>query len=328
RLKASAGKRSGNLVFQIRNIAKSYGDHVLLRDFSTIIRRRDRIGIIGPNGAGKTTLLKILLGELEPDTGTIRRGSNITPLVIGQKREALGEEDTVRNILTGGRSDQVTVGGAPRNVIAYMKDFLFDPSQIDTPVRILSGGERNRLLLAREFAKPSNLLVLDEPTNDLDMETLDLLAEVLSDYDGTVIIVSHDRNFLDNVVGSTIVFEGDGLVTEYAGGYADYLVQRRAADRPAKEAKRRQGKEPAKDPARKAKPRLSYKHQRALEVLPKKIARLETEILALEDELSDPGLFVRDQERFTEVCAQLEDLKSELEKSEEALLEVEILREA
>ena len=329
RLAADTGTPSGKLVVETRDLAKAYGDRVILRDFSTRILRGDRVGIIGPNGAGKTTLLKLLMGQIAPDSGHVRLGKNLEPLVIDQKRAGLDDTDTAWRALTGGSSDQVMVRGVPRHVIGYLKDFLFAPAQARQPVGSLSGGERNRLLLAREFARPSNLLVLDEPTNDLDMETLDLLQEVLADYDGTVLLVSHDRDFIDRVVTSTISLEGDGRAIEYAGGYSDTVAQRGAAAPPQAPAKPAPPAPPRPDrrPPR-ARTKLSYKDQRALDLLPDEIERLEAEIDALETELADPTLFSRDPDRFATLGERLAEARDTLAKKEDRWLELEARREA
>ena len=225
-LAAAEADKSGKLVIEAKNIAKAYGDRTIVEDFSIRVQRGDRIGIVGPNGAGKTTLIDMLTGGSPPDSGTIRLGANIEMATLDQHRESLDPKSTLAEALTGGRGDHVMVGGKPKHVVSYMKDFLFAQEQMRTPLEVLSGGERGRLMLARSLAKPSNLLVLDEPTNDLDLETLDVLEEMLGDYEGTVILISHDRDFLDRVVTSVIVPEGNGRWIEYAGGYTDMLAQR------------------------------------------------------------------------------------------------------
>src|SRR5437762_4853450 len=230
------------MVVVAAGISKSYASRVIVRNFSTRIMRGDRVGIIGPNGAGKTTLLNMLLNVWTPDTGEVRLGTNLAPVILDQRRETLDPQQTVAQALTGGSGDAVTVAGQSRHVVGYMKDFLFRPEQVRTPVGVLSGGERARLTLARAFARPSNLLVLDEPTNDLDLETLDLLQERLAEYAGTVLLVSHDRDFLDRVVTSIIASEGNGSWIEYAGGYTDMLAQRSAAPRASPKPKARSAK--------------------------------------------------------------------------------------
>ena len=229
RLEAAQADLSGRLVIVAEGVAKSYGGGPIVRDFSTRILRGDRVGIVGPNGAGKTTLLNLLTGALAPDRGAVRLGTNLAQVTLDQRRESLDPLESLSDALTGGGGDTVAVGGQTRHVVGYMKDFLFRPEQARTPVGVLSGGERARLTLARAFARPSNLLVLDEPTNDLDLETLDLLQERLAEYPGTVLLVSHDRDFLDRVVISTIAADGNGRWIEYAGGYTDMLAQRASA---------------------------------------------------------------------------------------------------
>jgi ATP-binding cassette subfamily F protein uup len=219
-------------VIEAKRISKSYGAHAVVRDVSIRIHRGDRVGIVGANGAGKTTLLNLLIGALVPDEGTVTLGSNLIIATLDQGRASLNPETSLRDVLSGGRGDSVTIAGQSRHVISYMKDFLFSAEQARTPVRVLSGGERGRLLLAKTLAMPSNLLVLDEPTNDLDLETLDLLQEMIADYPGTVLLISHDRDFLDRIVTSVVMAEGDGRFVEYAGGYMDMVAQRGEAYRP------------------------------------------------------------------------------------------------
>src|SRR4051794_34135086 len=270
RLEATQADMSGRLVAAAVGISKSYADRPIVRDFSTRIMRGDRVGIIGPNGAGKTTLLNMLIGELSPDTGEVRLGANLAPVVLDQRRESLDPEQTLAEALTGGGGDTVTVAGQSRHVVGYMKDFLFRPEQARTPVRVLSGGERARLILARAFARPSNLLVLDEPTNDLDLETLDLLQERLAEYPGTVLLVSHDRDFLDRVATAVIASDGGGRWIEYAGGYSDMLAQRGGAPAASGLAvPRRARPAPREAESQAARPRrMSYNDRRALELLP------------------------------------------------------------
>src|SRR5579871_4342820 len=282
-LAATEAERSGRLVIEARNISRTYGERKIVDNFSIRIQRGDRVGIVGPNGAGKTTLIEMLTGATPPDSGSVRLGANIEMATLDQHRESLDPKSTLAEALTGGRGDHVMVGGKPKHVVGYMKDFLFSEMQRRTPLEALSGGERGRLMLARALAKPSNLLVLDEPTNDLDLETLDVLEEMLGDYEGTVILISHDRDFLDRVVTSVIVPEGQGRWIEYAGGYTDMLAQR-GADLKRETAKtipadkKEAGKEakPASSPAPKR--RLSFNEKHALETLPKTIAKLQTEI--------------------------------------------------
>jgi len=279
---------SGKMVFEATEASYSVADRALIRDLNVTILRGDKVGIIGPNGAGKTTLLRLLLGELKPQSGTIRIGTRLEPAYFDQRRAQLDEQQTVIDNLADGRQF-IDINGQQRHVISYLQDFLFAPDRCHTPVAALSGGERNRLLLAKLFSKPSNLLVLDEPTNDLDMDTLDLLEELLVDYTGTILLVSHDRNFLDNVVSSSLVFEGNGVVQEYVGGYSDWLRQRAPAIA--------ESAAPQKSPAdKKGKPRpqsarLSYKDQRELEQLPRLIEQLERELEELQQQMADPGFY-------------------------------------
>ncbi|MGQ2905047.1 MAG: ABC-F family ATP-binding cassette domain-containing protein [Neoaquamicrobium sediminum] len=329
-MSAAEGAESGKLVIEARNIAKSFGDRAVVQDFSTRIQRGDRVGLVGPNGAGKTTLLKMLIGTLEPDAGSVRLGANLEIAALDQKRE-LDPSETLAHYLTDGRGDSLVVNGEEKHVVSYMKDFLFKPEQARTPVRELSGGERARLVLARILARPANLLVLDEPTNDLDMETLDLLQELVSGYPGTVLLVSHDRDFLDRTVTSVIAPDGEGRWIEYAGGYSDMLAQRggqalqdraRAAKKEPREKKELAGNEPRAS-ARK----LSYKQKFALENLPKQIAETEGKIAVLEGKMSDPAFYTKDPDGFSKVAGQLEGLRAGLSTMEEEWLELEMLRE-
>jgi len=330
---ASDAAKSGRLVIEAEHIAKRFGDRVLLRDFSTRVMRGDRIGVIGPNGAGKTTLVRLLIGALAPDAGHVRLGSNLVTAWFDQKRAQLDPEATLKETLLPKGGDQVIVNGKPRHIASYLGDFLFDPSRFLSPVRSLSGGERNRLLLAKLFLSPANLLVMDEPTNDLDMETLDLLEDVLGDFPGTLILVSHDRDFLDRLVTSTIALEGDGNATEYAGGYSDYLSQRglatsgvaRTPDRPAKRPGGKSGGDGEK-PARRG-TKLSYKDQRDLDLLPDRVTELEREIAAARAALADAELYRREPERFRGLTAALERLEAEKDAAEERWLEVAALAE-
>ncbi len=327
---------SGKLVIEAEHLSKSYAGTAIVRDFSTRILRGDRIGIIGPNGAGKTTLLRMLTGELEPDAGSLRLGSNLEIVSLDQKREDLKADWTVADALTGGRGDQVLINGKPRHVTGYLRDFLFQPEQARSPISALSGGERGRLMLARALAKSSNLLVLDEPTNDLDLETLDLLQELLSDYAGTVLLVSHDRDFLDRVVTSTIAADVDGRWLEYAGGYSDMLAQRGGRDigekptpsRPKQTSSKPDTKPPEKSQAAPSpKRKLSFKDKHALETLPAQMENLTNEIERLHTEISDEGLFARDAQAFEAATVRLAEAQDELERAEEKWLELEMLRE-
>jgi ATP-binding cassette subfamily F protein uup len=329
-LAAAEADASGKLVVEAKHIGKSYGERPIVDDFSIRVTRGDRIGIIGPNGAGKTTLIGMLTGTDSPDTGTIRLGANIEMATLDQHRESLDPKTTLADALTGGRGDSIMVNGKPKHVIGYMKDFLFAQEQARTPLEVLSGGERGRLMLARALAKPSNVLVLDEPTNDLDLETLDVLEEMLGDYDGTVILVSHDRDFLDRVVTSVIAPEGNGRWTEYAGGYSDMLSQRgadlqqRAAKSPdAAEAKTVK----ATVSSSSAKRRLSFNEKHALETLPKTMAKLQAEIAKQQKLLDDPELYAKDRKKFDAASAAIAKAHTELDAAEEKWLELEMLRE-
>ncbi len=310
-LKLGEGAQSGRLVFEAEHANFSYGATAVIRDFSARIMRGDRIGIIGPNGAGKSTLIRLLLGELAPDSGRLQRGTRLQVAYFDQQRVQLDPAATVMASVAEG-SQTVTINGQPRHVAGYLRDFLFPPERLQSPVSMLSGGERNRLLLARLFAQPANLLVLDEPTNDLDVETLELLEELLLDYPGTLLLVSHDRAFLDHAVTSTLVFEGDGWIGEYVGGYSDWLRQRPAAAKPRPEPPPRAGK-----PALAAKPvgkprKLSYKEQQELKVLPGRIESLESEQSRLQAAASAAGFYQQPGEKITATLARLEVVTQEL----------------
>ncbi|MEO5338291.1 MAG: ATP-binding cassette domain-containing protein [Magnetospirillum sp. WYHS-4] len=324
KLAADAGESSGRLVIEADAIGKRFGDKVVVDRFSTRVMRGDRIGLIGPNGAGKTTLLRLLTGDIAPDSGTLRLGTNLEPAYFDQRRDRLDPERNVWDTLTDGRGDSIWVRGKPQHVVGYMKDFLFSEAQARTPVKALSGGERNRLLLAKLLAKPSNLLILDEPTNDLDMDTLDLLEEVLAEYEGTLLVVSHDRDFLDRLVTSVIAVEGNGDLGEYAGGYSDYL-KLRPGQEPA--PVRREAPRPAAPARPKAASRLGYKDARELDLLPARLDALATEIARLETRLADPGLFARDRAAFEAAATRLDAARAELTAAEERWLELETLRE-
>jgi ATP-binding cassette subfamily F protein uup len=323
-IEAAPAEQSGTLAITARHIAKRWGDRTIIRDFSTRIFRRDRIGLIGPNGAGKTTLLRMLIGELEPDSGSVKLGVNLVPVVIDQRRAVLDPDKTPWEILAD-RNDHLLVRGRPMHVMSYLREYLFRDEQARQPVRTLSGGERNRLVLAKALAAPSNLLALDEPTNDLDADTLDLLQEALSDYDGTVLLVSHDRDFLDRLVTSTVAVEGDGSAIEYAGGYSDYLIQRGPRAEATPVAPRREKAPPSRDaaPVR----RLGYKRERALAELPRRIEALHAEIATLHQALADPDLYGRDPASFAAKTARLGAAQAELDVAETEWLELEMLRE-
>jgi ATP-binding cassette subfamily F protein uup len=325
---------SGKLVFEAEHLTKSFGGAPVIADFSARIMRGDRIGIIGPNGCGKSTLIKLMVGELEPTSGTIRRGTQLLPAYFDQQRDQLDPTKSIMDNVTGGSGDTVTIDGRARHVSSYLRDFLFPPERLHAPVTMLSGGERNRLLLARLFARPSNLLVMDEPTNDLDSDTLDLLEEMVSEYTGTLLLVSHDRAFLDNVVTSTLVFEGGGQVNEYVGGYTDWLRQRRvgsgAAGRtpsstvfaapatskptPQPAAPQPATPQPATPQPATPKPRkLSYKDQRELDALPATIQKLEAEQATLTAAIADPELFRRNLAQANAAVTRLQSVEKELE---------------
>lgn len=323
-----SGPKSGRKVIEARNVGKAFGDKVIVRDFSLTVMRGDRVAFVGPNGVGKTTLLKILLGEVAPDEGTVKLGTNLEIAVFDQARAQLDPDATLWESLThdpqmkvSGRSDQVMVRGTPRHVVGYLKDFLFDERQARAPVRSLSGGEKARLLLARIMARQSNLLVLDEPTNDLDVETLDLLQELLDDYDGTVLLVSHDRDFLDRVATLTVAMEGDGRAVIYAGGWSDYQAQRKEGQRPEKLEKPKPVKpKPRREAA--PKPGLTFTEKHRLEALPAEIERLEAEIAKLQQLLSDPELFAREPVKFNKATEALVERQQKLAAAEEEWLEL------
>jgi len=329
---AAQAEKSGALVIEAKGITKAYDGRKIVHDFSSRVMRGDRIGIVGPNGSGKTTLVSLLIGAREPDAGEIRLGANLEMATLEQDRDSLNPDWTLREALTGGRGDNIQIGGKSKHVVSYMKDFLFAPEQARTPLRVLSGGERARLMLARALAKPSNLLVLDEPTNDLDLETLDVLEEMLADYAGTVILISHDRDFLDRVVHAVIVPDGSGRWIEYAGGYADMLAQR-GAEPPGKAAAKEKPAAPAKPPAQKAekpkpsKPGLSFSDQHKLRALPQTIAKLQETVRKLEQPLADPELYARDPKAFTQATEALAAAQAQLSAAEEQWLELEMLRE-
>ena len=317
RMEAQRAVPSGRLVVEARGVEVGYGDRPVVRDFSTTILRGDRVGVIGPNGSGKTTVLRVLLGELSPRAGTVRLGTRLTVAYSDQLREQLDEEKTVAGNLGDG-GDTVTVNGRSRHVIGYLEDFLFSPDRARSPVRVLSGGERNRLQLAKLFTKPFNLLVLDEPTNDLDIETLDLLEDLLLEYAGTLLLVSHDREFLNNVVTSTLVVGTDGTVAEYVGGYDDWLKQRGESVPPGTAPPPRENPRPKRVGPRK----LSFRERRELSELPGRIREAETEIAALEAErddlqrsMADPAFYRRDGARISQDRARLEALQAAIEEA-------------
>ena len=312
-LQLETADKSGKLVAELEHVSKSYGGRKIIHDFSTRLQRGDKIGLIGPNGAGKTTLLRLILGQLAPDAGQVRLGTKLEVAYFDQFRTQLDPEAMLADVISPG-SDYVEIGGTKKHVIGYLGDFLFAPERARSPVKSLSGGERNRLLLARLFARPANVLVLDEPTNDLDIETLELLEQLLQDYDGTLFLVSHDRAFLDNVVTQTIVAEGEGVWREFVGGYSDWADWKSKADQAKQQAARAESKVAAK-PAEAAKAKgekLSWKEQRELEALPGKIAELEEEQKRLTADLEDAGIYQRDPQAAQNKAARLAAIDEEL----------------
>jgi ATP-binding cassette subfamily F protein uup len=329
RMEAAEAAGSGKLVAVAKHVTKAFGARVTVRDFSARIIRGDRVGIVGANGAGKSTLLALLTGKLAPDSGEVRIGTNLEAVTLDQTRASLDPDRTLAETLTGGGGDQVEVRGEKRHVIGYMKDFLFRPEQARTRVGVLSGGERGRLMLAVAMAKPSNLMILDEPTNDLDLETLDLLQEMLGDYEGTVLLVSHDRDFLDRVVTSTVVAEGDGRWVEYAGGYSDMLAQRGDSAPPAVVKSGKPRAALAQTTAAAGKPtvrKMSFKDQHALKALPAEMEALHRRIEVNQAAMADPALFSRDPARFAALSDALAADGEALQAAEERWLELEMLR--
>lgn len=330
KMEASTAQEASKLIADARGLSKQYGDQRLVDDFSMRVTRGARIGLVGPNGAGKTTLLKMLVGELEPDSGNVKLAQNLEFASLDQRRSALKADWTVAETLTEGSGDMVEVNGQRKHVMAYMKDFLFAPEQANTPIEVLSGGERARLLLARALALPSNVLILDEPTNDLDLETLDLLQDLIANYAGTVFLVSHDRDFIDRTCTSVLMSEGRGKWVEYAGGYSDMLAQRGAgvAKKNAPRKPSGSGDKPAAKPQQAApeRKRMANKDRYELKHLPEQIEALETRIAALEQELASPAL-AQDPARMTEVSETLGKAMQERSDKEDRWLELEALRE-
>lgn len=327
-LNIDQGEIKTNLIIEAKNISKSFGDKTVVSGFSLRLMRGNKIGIVGANGVGKTTLLKMLTGRLEPDTGFVRRTRNLQEVYFDQHRLALDPKSTLKETLCPDGGDHVFVGGEPKHVYSYLKDFLFEPSQANTPVSVLSGGEKNRLLLARELAKSSNFLVLDEPTNDLDMDTLDLLQEALANYKGTILIVSHDRDFLDNTATSLLYMAGDGSVVEYVDSCTNMLAKikekterMKPAPKPV-EKKERSGRSASNQP-----PRPSYKDKRRLELLPDEISALEEKIRQLENKLSEPDFYARSAADFEKTAADLEESKKLLDDKETEWLELNLRME-
>lgn len=328
-LALDAGPKSGRRVLEAKGISKTYDGKVICHDFSLRVMRGDRVAFVGPNGVGKTTLINMLTGQLAPDSGTVTLGSNVEMAVFDQRRAALDPDATLWESLTGdkamriaGRADQVMVRGVPRHVVSYLKDFLFDEAQARAPVRALSGGEKARLLLARIMAQPSNLLVLDEPTNDLDIETLDLLQEVLGDYDGTVLLVSHDRDFLDRVATTTVAMEGTGRVIVHAGGWSDYAPKRQLVEGKV-EAERSKSKRQEKQKKEESVAGLSFTESHRLEALPSVIDRLEAEIAKLSELLADAELYTREPVKFAKATEALSERQEKLTAAEEEWLMLE-----
>lgn len=331
-----AGQKSGKKVIEARGISKTFGDRTVVRDFDLTVQRGDRVAFVGPNGAGKTTLLKMLVGQLEPDTGSVKLGTNLDVAVFDQTRATLDPDMTLweallseQGLAVSGRSDQIMVRGTPKHVVGYLKEFLFDDQQARAPVRSLSGGEKARLLLAKLMAKESNLLILDEPTNDFDVETLDLLQDILGEYSGTVLLVSHDRDFLDRVATQTIAFEGGGRLTVYAGGWSDYQAQKRdvaaPTTSPSGKAKKSDTKEAEPTPKQSG---LSFTEKHRLEALPAEIERLEAEIAKLEEFLAQPDLFTQSPLKFQKGTDALVKRQEALASAEEEWLSLEEKAEA
>lgn len=332
-MELAAGTKSGKQVFVVEDVSKAYGDKTIVKNFSLKVNRGDRIALVGPNGAGKTTLLKLMTGEVEPDTGTVKAGTNLEMAVFDQNRAALNPEDTLWGALTEdpatrvrGMGDHISVRGTPKHVVGYLKDFLFDEAQARAQIKSLSGGEKARLLLARIMARESNLLILDEPTNDLDIETLDLLQELISDYDGTVLLVSHDRDFLDRVASTTIALK-DGKATVYAGGWSDYQAQAAEggddvvlSDKPV-QSRRAKGRAAAEE--KKAEAGLSFTERHRLEALPAELERLEAEIAKLVEFLSDPNLFTDHPAKFQKATDALVERQAALDAAEEEWMTLE-----
>jgi ABC transport system ATP-binding/permease protein len=329
-MELSGGSQSGKRVIEARGLTKSFGDRVILKPFDLRVLRGDRVAFVGPNGVGKTTLLKMLIGETEPDSGTVSFGTGLETAVFDQTRSALDQNMSLWESLTGdpemrvsGRADQVMVRGTPKHVVGYLKEFLFSDAQARAPVRSLSGGEKARLLLARIMARDANLLVLDEPTNDLDIETLDLLQELLADFPGTVLLVSHDRDFLDRVATTTIAMEGDGRAIAYPGGWSDYRRQRGEHNAPETQAAKQTNKQTQASKPKTKSSGLSFTEKHRLEALPDEIEKLETEITKLADLLSDPDLYTKAPEKFSKATAALTQRQAALEKAEEEWLLLE-----
>jgi ABC transport system ATP-binding/permease protein len=329
KLSVSDGNLSGKLVAEVAKLSKSFSERTIVSNLDLLVLRGNRLALVGPNGAGKTTLIKLITGQLQPDSGKVKLGTNLEIVTLDQNRGSLKPDDLLADVITGGRGNSVTFNGEVKHVISYMKDFLFPPEKARTPVSVLSGGERARLILARELARPSNVLILDEPTNDLDLETLDLLQEMLADYPGTVIVVSHDRDFLDRVATSVLMHEDDGKWIEYAGGYTDMVAQRGlgVAQKRAEKATVKSGAVAEKPIAVQAKRKMTFKDKHALESLPVKMKALQVELLALEAKMADAELFLRDPKLFETTSTRHAAAFMELSAMEEQWLELELMRE-
>jgi ATP-binding cassette subfamily F protein uup len=334
-MELASGPKSGRKVIEAVGLTKTFGDNAIVRNFSLTVQRGDRVAFVGPNGVGKTTLIRMLMGEIVPDEGSVKLGTNLVPAVFDQTRAQLNDDLSLWENLTGdpemrvsGKADQIMVRGAPKHVVGYLKEFLFDERQARAPVRSLSGGEKARLLLARIMARESNLLVLDEPTNDLDVETLDLLQDLLGEYDGTVLLISHDRDFLDRVVSTTVAMEGRGRATVYAGGWSDYRAQR-GEDAPEVTASKSAPKQVSKPAvAPKAKSGLSFTEKHRLEELPAEIDRLTAEIAKLEQLMADPDLFTREPVKFKKASEALVSRQTALADAEDLWLDLSEKAEA
>ncbi len=330
-ISVAAGKASGSIIIDAKSISKKIGGRELVKNFSLRVLRGDRLAIVGPNGAGKTTLVNLLVGNSPPDSGEVKLGTNIELALLEQTRTSLAPDTSLKDALTGGGKDFVLINGAQKHVIAYMKDFLFTPDQISTPLKTLSGGERARVMLARSLALPSNLLVLDEPTNDLDMETLDLLQETIAEYAGTVILVSHDRDFIDRVATVTLISSGDGHWTSYAGGYSDMLALRgfgvKAPEKPPAPDKKKPARARPVAPAQTQRKKLSFKQSHALKTLPAQMAILERTLAGLDKKLANEGFYQRDPAGFARAGREHEAAQQEKDILESQWLELEILRE-
>ncbi|MCU7945427.1 MAG: ATP-binding cassette domain-containing protein, partial [Candidatus Thiodiazotropha sp. (ex Cardiolucina cf. quadrata)] len=320
-MRLQSADRSGKLVVEVEGINYSWQEEPTIKDFSTTILRGDRVGIIGPNGSGKTTLLNLLLGRLQPNEGTVKLGTNLQVAYFDQLRSQLNEELSVQDNVGGG-SDKVEIAGKSKHIISYLQDFLFTPERARTPVKALSGGERNRLLLAKLFTKPANVLVLDEPTNDLDVETLELLEELLMGYQGTLLLVSHDREFLDHSVTSCLIFEGDGRVIETVGGYSDWQARRKTLQQPVENKVKSQQEKPKKKIGK-----LSYKDQRELDHLPQQIEELEQRLAELQEQLSDPALYQSTaSEEAGRLQQQMNEVQQHLDQAYERWENLEVLQ--